>query len=112
MALTPAPSSVLMNMAMTPVPKSAPFGCDMTPVQEIEYSFEERRLAHYMLAWLFCFSKRLCYLWCIIHKSIVIGYDTATCDGHKSIVFGFMIVYIARSKRRLGYGTNLLTRFL
>jgi hypothetical protein len=50
MALTPAPSSVLMNMAMTPVPKSAPFGCDMTPVQEIEYSFEERRLAHYMLA--------------------------------------------------------------
>ncbi|WJX18996.1 hypothetical protein P8452_08738 [Trifolium repens] len=37
MALTPAPSSVLMNMAMT-------------PVQEIEYSFEERRLAHYMLA--------------------------------------------------------------
>ncbi|WJX12591.1 hypothetical protein P8452_03076 [Trifolium repens] len=50
MALTPAPSSVLMNMAMTPVPKSAPFGCDMTPVLEIEYSFEERRLAHYMLA--------------------------------------------------------------
>ncbi|XP_045805885.1 65-kDa microtubule-associated protein 3-like [Trifolium pratense] len=50
MALTPVPSSVLMNKAMAPVPSSTPFGCDMTPVQEIEYSFEERRLAHYMLA--------------------------------------------------------------
>ncbi|XP_058763015.1 65-kDa microtubule-associated protein 3-like [Vicia villosa] len=51
MALTPAPSSVLMNVAMTtPVPSSAPFGLDMTPGQEIEYSFEERRLAYYMLA--------------------------------------------------------------
>ncbi|PNY00149.1 microtubule associated MAP65/ASE1 family protein [Trifolium pratense] len=49
--MTPVPSSVLMSMAMTPVLSSAPFGCDMTPpVQEIEYSFEERRLAHYMLA--------------------------------------------------------------
>lgn len=51
MALTPAPSTVLMNVATTPVPSSASFGCDMTPVQEIEYSFEERRLAYYnMLA--------------------------------------------------------------
>ncbi|XP_004495425.1 65-kDa microtubule-associated protein 3-like [Cicer arietinum] len=47
MVLTPVPSSVLMNVSMTPVPSPAPFGRDLG--QEIEYSFEERRLA-YMLA--------------------------------------------------------------
>lgn len=47
MATTPVPSSVLMNVGMTPAPLSAPFGGDL--VQEIEYSFEERRLG-FMLA--------------------------------------------------------------
>lgn len=51
MAMTPVPSSVSMNVAVTPVPSSATVGvCDVIPVQEIEYSFEERRLAYYMLA--------------------------------------------------------------
>jgi len=51
MAVTPVPSSVSMNVAKTPVPSSATVGgCDVIPVQEIEYSFEERRLAYYMLA--------------------------------------------------------------
>jgi len=50
MAVTPVPSSVSMNVAVTPVPSSATVGCNLIPVQEIEYSFEERRLAYYMLA--------------------------------------------------------------
>ncbi|KAF7813304.1 65-kDa microtubule-associated protein 3-like [Senna tora] len=39
------PKAIPMNMAMTPAPPpplSVPFGCDLV-VQEIEYSFEERR---------------------------------------------------------------------
>lgn len=50
MAVTPVPSSVSMNVAVTPVPSSATVGCNVISVQEIEYSFEERRLAYYMLA--------------------------------------------------------------
>ncbi|KAK7268955.1 hypothetical protein RIF29_21666 [Crotalaria pallida] len=46
---TPMTVSVPMNMVMTPAaPSSVPSGGGL--VQEIEYSFEERRLAHYMLA--------------------------------------------------------------
>jgi len=60
---TPSTVSVPMSMAMTPVPSSiikninlnstltttaVPYGNDL--VQEIEYSFEEKRLAYMMLA--------------------------------------------------------------
>ncbi|TKY45050.1 65-kDa microtubule-associated protein 3 [Spatholobus suberectus] len=39
---TPLKVSIPMNMSMTPAPSSVPYGGDL--VQEIEYSFEERRL--------------------------------------------------------------------
>ncbi|RDX78761.1 65-kDa microtubule-associated protein 3, partial [Mucuna pruriens] len=44
MAMTPLPSSVLKNINLNSTPASVPYGgCDL--VQEIEYSFEEKRLA-------------------------------------------------------------------
>lgn len=39
---TPMKVSIPMNLSMTPAPASVPFGGDL--VQQIEYSFEERRL--------------------------------------------------------------------
>ncbi|KAK7391785.1 hypothetical protein VNO78_20206 [Psophocarpus tetragonolobus] len=47
MAMTPLPSSILKNINLNSTPTSVPYGNDM--VQEIEYSFEEKRLS-YMLA--------------------------------------------------------------
>ncbi|TKY51959.1 65-kDa microtubule-associated protein 3 [Spatholobus suberectus] len=47
MAMTPVPSSVLKNISLNSTPISVPYGSDL--VQEIEYSFEEKRLK-FMLA--------------------------------------------------------------
>jgi len=49
MAMTPVPSSIVKNINLNPTLTAlVPYGSDL--VQEIEYSFEEKRLAYMMLA--------------------------------------------------------------
>ncbi|KAG4919625.1 hypothetical protein JHK82_057051 [Glycine max] len=49
MAMTPVPSSILKNVSLNSTPISVPYG-NNDLVQEVEYSFEEKRLSYYMLA--------------------------------------------------------------